>query len=485
MGQTRREFLCAGLGAGALLAAGAGPESDLTDLTLSEASEGVRTKAISPVELTKACLERIERLNPLLNAFITVAKEQTVAQAEEAEAEIMRGQRRGPLHGIPIGLKDNIDTAGTRTTAASGVFVNRVPGEDAEVVRRLKLAGAVIVGKLNLDEFAFGDTATLSHVGPVHNPWKLDTVAGGSSGGSAAAVAAHLCYGALGTDTGCSIRIPAAHCGIVGLRPSYGLVSTRGCVPLSWSLDTVGPICRTVADVAQVLKVIAGYDPEDIGSVNAPDVEYVASLEGKVRGLRAGVVRALFSKITDPDVKAAVNEAVTIVRSLGADVRDVELPTVPEATFGNVLLAESYVFHAPLLATEADHYHPVIRRRAESGATISATSYIRAHRDLERLRRVVGNVFSDVDLILAPTSYMAPPTLEQSEREQDGPIPDHPTLDLSIYGIPTISVPCGFTRSGLPIGLQISGPHLGEPKVLALAHAYEQATEWHKRRPSL
>jgi aspartyl-tRNA(Asn)/glutamyl-tRNA(Gln) amidotransferase subunit A len=488
---SRREFLKKStVATGTLMMSGVsffGKSYDLSSLSLEEVSRLVQKKSVSPVELVHSCLERIERLNPKLNAFITVTAEHSLAQARELENERQRGKWRGPLHGIPIALKDNIDTAEIRTTAATAVFADRIPTEDAEVVRRLKAAGAVILGKLNMDEFAFGHASTLSHFGPVRNPWKLDHIAGGSSGGSAAAVSARLCYGALGSDTGGSVRTPAAYCGVAGLRPTYGLVSTRGLVPLSWSLDHIGPMCCGVADVAHMLSGIAGYDPEDLASIKAPDIDYVASLRRKTAGMRAGVVARLLSKIGDPEIKAAINKGVAVLRSLGVDVRDVELPAIPEGTFGALILAESYVFHAPLLASAADRYQPVIRRRAEFGKTIDTTSYINARRDLERLRRLVGRVFGDVDVVLAPTSYASPPTIEEeSKREQEvGAPPALPTVDFSIYGLPTISVPCGFTSSGLPIGFQISGPRFGEAKILALAYAYERATNWHTKQPKL
>ena len=485
---SRREFLKSSFAAGTLSVLGPAAfaqSADLSRLSLEEASALVRRKTVSPVELARACLERIERLNPKLNAFIAVTSEQALAQARRLENERRRGRWRGPLHGIPIAIKDNIDTAGIRTTAASAVFSDRIPHEDAEVVRRLKAAGAVIIGKLNMDEFAFGHTSTLSHFGPVHNPWKLDYISGGSSGGSATAVAAHLCYGALGSDTGGSIRTPAAYCGVVGLRPTYGVVSTRGLVPLAWSLDTVGPMCRSVNDTALLLSGIAGYDPEEVGSVDTPVIDYAALPGRRVAGMRATIADNLVSKVVDAEIKAAINEAVAVLRSLRIDIRKVELPPVPERIFGDVLLAEAYVFHGPLLATSANRYHPEIRRRAELGQTISATSYIKARRDLKRLQRLAGDVFRSVDAVLAPTSYALPPTIEQSAREQEGRAPEWPTADFSIYGLPTISVPCGFSSSGLPIGLQISGPPFGEKKVLALAYAYEQATGWYRRRPLL
>ena len=262
---------------------------DVTKLTIREAAELVHKKRISPVELTTACLSRIERLNPALNAFITITAESALAQAREAESEIQRGRWRGPLHGIPIALKDLFDTAGVKTTAASAVFKDRVPAEDAEVVRRLKAAGAVLVGKTNMHEFAFGGTSAVTYFGPVHNPWELSHVPGGSSGGSAAGVAAELFYGALGSDTAASVRQPAAYCGIVGLKPSYGLVSPRGVIPLSWSLDHVGPKTRTVADNAIMLQAISGYDPADITSQQMSIPDYTAALQRKVSSVRLGV----------------------------------------------------------------------------------------------------------------------------------------------------------------------------------------------------
>src|SRR5579871_242559 len=291
--QTRRDFL------NQLLATGP---------SLQQVSELVRKKSASPVELTQACLKRIEKFNPALNAYITVMGEQALARARELEAERQSGKWRGPLHGIPIGLKDLIDTAGVRTTAASAIFADRVPSEDAEVVRRLKAAGAVLVGKLNMHEFAYGATSVPSHFGAVHNPWNPDRIAGGSSGGSAAAVAAGLCYAALGSDTGGSIRQPSAYCGLSGLKPTYGRVSTRGVVPLSWSLDHIGPMCRTAADAAILLGAIAGYDPLETTSVDAPVPDYTQAMRVKTSSFQLGIPRALFYEGLDPEIEAAVHQ---------------------------------------------------------------------------------------------------------------------------------------------------------------------------------
>lgn len=291
----------------------ANQNDDLAKLSLREAYDLIRKKKVSPVELTKACLTRIDRANPSLNAFITITSESALQQAREAEAEVMRGKWRGPLHGIPIALKDLFDTAGVKTTAGSGVFKDRVPTEDAEVVRRLKAAGAVLLGKTNMQEFAFGGTSIVSYFGPVHNPWELSHISGGSSGGSAAALAAELCYGALGSDTAGSVRIPASHCGIVGLKPTYGLVSIRGVIPLSWSLDHVGPMARSVEDTALLLQVIAGYDEKDTTSEQMNVSDYSQAIGKKVSSLRIGAPREFFFADLDPEIDAAMKEALSVL----------------------------------------------------------------------------------------------------------------------------------------------------------------------------
>jgi len=491
--QSRRDFLqmtAGAIGAAAIRrpahAAAQLPQRshDLWALPLARVSELVRTRKASPVELTTACLTRIDRLNPVLNAFITVTHEQALADARAAEMEIARGKWRGPLHGVPLGLKDLIDTAGVRTTAASAVFANRIPSEDAEVVRRLKAAGAVILGKLNMHEFAYGDTSAQSHYGPVRNPWNRNHVAGGSSGGSAAAVASGLCYGALGSDTGGSIREPAAYCGIAGLKPTYGLVSTRGVVPLSWSLDHLGPMCRTVSDTAILLQQIAGYDALDTNSISATPPDYAKAMRQKTSTLRLGIPRMMFYEMLNPEIEQAVNDALRVLGSFTASTRDVQLPqykTLP------VVGAEAYAFHAPYFTKTPELYQPMTRRRLEAGSKVTAAAYIEGRRELDRLRRAVGAVFSTVDLLITPTTPLLPPTVEDAINDPGTPPAGGVALSLrntqpfDIYGLPSISIPCGFSRNGLPIGLEISGPRLGEPMVLALADAYEHATEWDER----
>jgi aspartyl-tRNA(Asn)/glutamyl-tRNA(Gln) amidotransferase subunit A len=477
---TRRRFAATGIAAALAATSSSGKDSDqLTDLTLTEASARIRQRTVTPTNLTEACLARIERYNPQLNAFITVMKDQALAQARDLDAEQRVGKLRGPLHGIPMGLKDLFDTAGVRTTAASAVFADRIPTEDAEVTRRLKSAGAIIIGKLNMHEFAYGATSVPTHFGAVHNPFALDHIAGGSSGGSAAAVAARLCFGALGSDTGGSIRQPSSYCALAGLKPTYGRVSTRGVIPLSWSLDHAGPMCRTVGDAAILLSAIAGYDPLETTSIDAPTPDYLQALRTKTSTLRLGIPRKPFYQDLDPEIDAAVSQALDVLRELTAGATDVELPAIGNSP---VLAAEAYAYHLPYFSKTPELYQPTTRSRLEAGARITAEAYIRGRRELDRIRRAVPAVFSTVDLLITPTTPVPPSTIERAEA---GAASLRNTSPFDTYGLPTMSIPCGFTKLGLPIGIQISGPNWAEPRVLALAHAYEQATSWHTRGPQL
>lgn len=481
MDLTRRGFAAV---AGAAIAS-AGSSDPLTDLTLAEASAKIHQRSVTSTQLTEACLVRIEKLDSRLNAFITVMSEQALAQAHELDTEQRAGKFRGPLHGIPIGLKDLIDTAGVRTTAASAVFKDRVPTEDADVTRRLKAAGAVLIGKLNMHEFAYGATSVPSAFGAVHNPWALDRIAGGSSGGSAAAVAARLCFGALGSDTGGSIRQPSAYCALAGLKPTYGRVSTRGVIPLSWSLDHIGPMCRNVADAALLLQAIAGYDPLETTSIEAPVPDYAQQMRMKTSALRLGTPRALFFEQLDPEIDAAVKDAIEVLRKISAGVRDVELPHIGALP---VLGAEAYTYHEPYFSKTPDLYQPYTRVRLENAAKVTMPAYVRGRRELDHLRRAVTAVFSSVDLLITPTTPVPPATIEavKSDTGVAGTSSSlRNTSPFDVYGLPTISIPCGFTKSGLPIGLQISGPNFAEGRVLALANAYEQATKWHTLRPAI
>lgn len=460
-----------------------GQSDDLTRMSMREAADLIRAKKVSPVELTTACLARIDRFDSALNAFITITAESALKQAREAEAEVTRGNWRGPLHGVPIALKDLFDTAGVRTTAASGVFKDRIPAEDSEVVRRLRAAGAVLLGKTNMQEFAFGGTSIVSYFGAVHNPWELNHIAGGSSGGSAAAVAAELCYGALGTDTAGSIRNPASHCGIVGLKPTYGLVSTRGAIPLSWSLDHVGPMTRTVADAALMLQVIAGYDPQDIASEEIKVSDYAQVLRANVSSMRIGVPREFFFVEIDPDIEAAMKGALSVLGRLTAGIRDVALKgNGMETLRDTVRAAEVYTYHREFVAKTPELYQPLTLKRIRAGADVTAPAYVQARRDLAQLRRTAGKSFESVDALVTPTLPIPPPAILDPKVEDILPAMRN-TSPFDVYGLPAISVPCGFTSTGLPIGLQIIGPPGGEAVVLRLSHSYEQATDWHKRRP--
>lgn len=446
--------------------------------TISELAPLLRGRKVSPLELTRHCLERIETLNRTLNAFITVSTESALAQARAAETEIMRGDWRGPLHGVPVALKDLIDTAGVRTTAASALFADRIPPEDAEVVRRLKQAGAVILGKNNLHEFAYGGSSVVSYFGDVHNPRDADHIAGGSSGGSAAAVAAGLCFTAIGTDTAGSIREPAALCGCVGLKPTYGRVSSRGVIPLSWSLDHVGPLTGSVADAAIVLQVIAGYDPGDITTVDVPLIDYVSALQESSKNLRVGVPRDYFFEDLDGEIAVAMEQTLQVIKTLVKDVKDVRLD-VP--TNRKLQSAESYAYHVENVAKSPEKYQEETLRRIMSGASVTATEYILRRREMDEARRSSRKIFADVDLLITPTTPVATPAIAELKKNPDALRPAElrllrNTRPFNVWGLPAISVPCGSTRSGLPIGLQIAGPHWREDLVLRLAYAYEQAT---------
>jgi aspartyl-tRNA(Asn)/glutamyl-tRNA(Gln) amidotransferase subunit A len=451
---------------------------DPAELTLREASTAVKTRRISPLELTRACLRRIERLNPSVNAFITVTESEALTQAKQLEVELAQGKWRGPLHGIPIALKDLIDTAGIRTTAASAVFTERIPSRDAEVVRRLKEAGAILLGKLNLHEFAYGGTSDVTHFGPVRNPWNLDFSPGGSSGGSSAAVAARLCYGAVGTDTAASIRMPASCCAIVGMKPTYGRVSTRGVIPLSWSLDHVGPMCRTVEDAALMLEAMAGFDPADAASVDAPVPMYTNSLGESVRASRVGVPYRMYWENLDPEVGQAAQEALGILESLCSDVIEIRLPAVDNLTIAE---AEAYAFHQSWLSDRAQLYSAPIRERLFSGGKVTSAAYITSRRELERWRREIAHIFDEIDVIVTPTMPVLPVRV--------GTVSDlsllRNTCAFNVYGIPAISIPCGFSSSGLPVGLQIAGPHMGEATVFQVAHAYERESAWFNKIPDI
>jgi len=486
---SRRRFLLAAATAavGLALKPTFGESEDVATLTLKQASELLRRKTASPVDLTRACLERIDTYNPSLNAFITVTRDQAMETARAMEAEQRRGYWRGPLHGVPIALKDNIDTAGIRTTAASELFKDRVPSEDAEVVRKLKNAGAILLGKTNLHEFAYGGSSSVSYFGPVHNPWALDRIPGGSSGGSAAATAAALCFGSLGTDTAGSARIPACYCGIVGFKPTYGLVSNRGVIPLSWSLDHVAPLSRTVEDAALMLSVIAGYDELDPSTAEVPIPDYGTAFKMQRSKLRLGIPRTPFFDALDPEIAKAMDVAIEVLRNLTATVGEITLPSASmpiDEIYAKVRSVEGYAYHSRWIVESPEKYQPVTRERiVGNSAEIKAPTYAQARRHLDLLRREIRKVFATVDLLVTPTLPGPPVAIAQGADPTAVSIRN--TSPFDVLGLPAISVPCGFTTSGLPIGLQIVGAPFAETTVLVLAHAYERETEWHKRHPNL
>lgn len=456
--------------------------------SILETAERLRTRRLSPVELTAACLKRIEQQNPLLNAFITVTAESALEAARKAEDEIQSGRWRGALHGIPLALKDLIDVAGVPTTAASAVLKGRIATHDADVTRRLLEAGAILLGKQNLHEFAYGGSSVISAYGAVHNPWNPDCMTGGSSGGSAAAVAAGLGLAAIGSDTAGSIREPAALCGVVGLKPTYGRVSAQGVIPLSLSLDHVGPLTTTVADAAIVLEAVEDPDAGEIAGVKPPArQDYMRALEGKTRDLRIGVPRRFFFEELDPEVGEAVEEALRVLEGMTASLTEVALPVSTDRTLQR---AESYAYHREWVRDSPQLYDPETLRRIHTGESVDAAELAGARKELEQMRREIGSAFREVDLLVMPTTPIAAPPLAEVESDRGQLRPREllllrNTRPINVWGLPAISVPCGFTQAGLPIGLQLAAPHWGEARILRLAHAYEQATEWHKRTPPL
>ena len=472
---------------------------DLTGLTLLEASTRIHKRTVTSTQLTQALLARIAVYDPKVNAYITVLSADALKQAAELDDEAKRGRFRSPLHGIPLALKDNIDTAGIRTTAASPMFRNRVPTEDAVVVTKLKAAGAVILGKVNLHEFALGCSGDVSYFGPSRNPWNLELVTGGSSAGSGAAVAADLCYGALGTDTGGSIRVPSSWCGIVGLKPTVGLVSIRGIIPCLASLDHCGPMARTVEDVALMLTELVGYDAQDIFSVEAPKQDYFQLMKQPVSSFRLGAPVEFYDHL-EPEVAETVAAAMAVLSRLTKGVTShAPLLDIPLGENFFNALGDTAAYHAPLIQQNGMQYMApsVIDMKAIMTPATAADSST-AHQRLALIRRQVEESFKEIDLVVVPTTTSLPKPitdslkLEMSDRKPkkaydffDPTSGCNNTVAFDVYGVPALTLPCGFSKSGLPVGLMIAGPHFSEGKVLALAYAFQQATDWHKRKPVL
>jgi aspartyl-tRNA(Asn)/glutamyl-tRNA(Gln) amidotransferase subunit A len=466
--------------------------AELCYASISELGRLLRKRELSTVELVQAFLERIEALDPSLSAYITVCSSEALHAARRCDLELA-GQDCGPLHGIPVALKDLFDTRGIRTTAGSKILGDRIPDDDADTVARLRAAGAVIIGKCNMHEFAYGATTDNPYYGTARNPWALEYIPGGSSGGSAAAVAAGLCSAATGNDTGGSIRLPAALCGVVGLKPTFGRVSCRGLIGPGGELDSPGPMARSVHDVALMLEAMAGWDPRDPISVRRPVPEYSEHLSGDIRGVRIALDPAYALSGISPDVRSAFTAALDTLKGLGAEVIEVKLPSVDDAVSAAlaILMSESSAFHAENLRIRPQDYGPDVRDRLQRGFAIPGIDYARAQRTRRVMARDLELLFDRVDLLATPTTAISAPAIGQEQLvvdEQEMPAVvalTRYTRLFNLTGLPAISVPCGFSSEQLPIGLQLIGAAFDEVGVLRVAHAYEQATAWHERRPSL
>jgi aspartyl-tRNA(Asn)/glutamyl-tRNA(Gln) amidotransferase subunit A len=464
--------------------------TDVRDLSLSRAAALIQARTVSPAELTNEYLDRIQRINPGINAYVEVTAERARADARQATEEIARGEYRGVLHGVPVGLKDLYDTSEIATCGGARILAGRVPESDSTVARKLREAGGVLLGKLNTHELAYGVTTNNPHFGATRNPWNMDMIPGGSSGGSAAAIAAGLAVATAGTVTGGSIRIPASLCGCVGLKPTYGRVSKAGVLPLSWLLDNAGPITRTVEDAAIMLHLLAGYDPDDPSTVPVPVEDYLAALSAGVSGLRIGVPRGYFYERLDDDVRSATEEALAVFRGLGAQLQDVDVPDFSPVTlpvFG-VVNAELLDLYGEQFRERPQDFGPdvaaILERGAPDGVSMAAT--LRMGYELSRAFR---RLLMDVDALITPTTPVPAVPIEQQLVEYGGV--QEPvvlamircTLPFNVTRLPALSVPSGFTRSNLPIGLQIAGRPFDEATVLRIGYAYEMATEWHLRHP--
>jgi aspartyl-tRNA(Asn)/glutamyl-tRNA(Gln) amidotransferase subunit A len=466
--------------------------SELCYLSLRSLATMIQRQELSPVEATEAVLDRVEKFDSQLNSFITVLDDEALTQAHAATQEIQAGHYRGPLHGIPIAVKDLYYTKGVRTTAGSKILSDFIPSYDATVIARLREAGAILIGKLNMHEFARGATNSSSLIGACANPWDTLRVPGGSSGGSGAALAAGLCFGSLGSDTGGSIRIPAAFCGIVGLKPTYGRVSRHGVFPLSWSLDHVGPMTRTVMDAALMLQAIAGHDSQDATTRTAVVPDFAAALTGNIQGVRLGIPQEFFFEQLDAEVGNAVRAAIQSLERAGARIEEVSLPLSKFAgAAGRIIsLTESAEVHAKFLQTRLSDYSPDVRAGFLAGQLILGRHYVRAQRVRGLIRQEMGAALKRVDALVAPTVPVPAPRMGETTLKIGEETVDtmwalsRLTRPANLTGFPAISVPCGFTEGSLPIGLQFIGRPFAEASILQIAHAYEQNTAWHQRRPA-
>ena len=472
--------------------------ADLSDLTISELAPMIRSREVSPVEVTEAALTRADRLQPSLNSFITILHEHARSQAREREAALARGEYRGPLHGIPIGIKDNIATAGIRTTLGSRVLAEHVPEEDAHAVTLCKEAGAILLGKENMHEFASGATSNNPHYGAVRNPWNLDHIPGGSSGGGGANVAACVTFASLGTDLGGSVRLPGNFCGVVGLKQTFGRVSQRGLLVTSFNGDHIGPLTRSVRDSALVLQAIAGYDPLDPSTVPVPvPDDYTATLESDLHGLKMGIPTNYYDGPLDAEVEAAVQKAITALEELGVELREVSLPSMKYAGALRIAtMADSVVTHEPYIEAHRQDYGNDVLYRVLSGQFILGRDYSKALKVQRIIKEEHARVLQEVDFLVTPTAPIPAPRIDatftrgDAQHQVKGPYPGERmissiTRPSNNTGLPAITVPCGFTQAGLPIGLQLICRPFEEELMFRVAHTYEGVSPSRGRKPPL
>ena len=461
----------------------------VTDLSLRDVAQRLRSKKVSPVEVTQACLDRIQAVEDKLTAFVLLTADAAMEAARQAEREIAAGQWKGELHGVPVALKDLYDIKGLPTTSSSKVRANYVAADDSACTTRLQQAGAVIVGKTHTHEFAYGISTPTTR-----NPWNIEHMPGGSSGGSAAVLAARGCYMGMGSDTGGSIRIPASVCGTVGLKPTYGRVSRYGVTSLSWSLDHVGPLTRTVADAAVCLSALAGHDPRDPGSADEPVTDYAAALDKGVKGLRLGVPMNYYFDHVDPELEALVRAAIDRLRTEGVKIRDIEIPLADQimaVEFG-LCLPEASAYHMEMLRDRPDDYQEDVRLLLEAGEMVPATRYIQALRVRQVMKEAWRRLFDQVDAVIAPA--VASPATKVGQKTvtwSDGteepitPLFVRLSAPANVTGLPAMAVPCGFTQAGLPVGFQVIGRPFDEMTVIRIGDAYQRMTDWHTRAPAL
>ena len=465
---------------------------EILELSASELSRLIAGRELSSSDAVSAAVTRLERLEDKLNAFITVLREQALAEAKKADEDIAHGRNRGPLHGVPVTIKDMFETAGVRTTGGSKILADWVPETDSALVERLRAAGAIIIGKTNLDEFGHGGTSTLSHFGPVHNPWNIDRIAGGSSGGSAAAVASRIGPLSYGTETGSSVRRPASYCGIVGFKPTFGIISRHGSFRGAWSQDHVGIFARSVKDITLGLDPVAGFDVRDPASVHQEKPAYAARLDANVKGLRVGVLRRFLEGV-DPEVRQAFEAALKVLAETGCEIVDLDVPELSYAAMTSMMTssAESAGINRHWFR---EHYHdfvPHVAKGLAVGMTITASEYLTVQRARHRIREALRATFEEVNIIAAPTTARVAPLLSEGVRG-NGDDARHASYNHSnllrfpsMLGLPGCSLPCGLNSEGLPVGLQLVGAWFADQTVLNTAFAYQGTTDWHTRRPAL